>query len=545
MSHRVRVSIFSLILLLLCCIVSGAGIAKARHAEKNVRLSVLSTTALSTLDPIQSVDITQYDLCNQIFEGLISVDMEGNFAPGLAVRWEHSADYKLWTFYLRDAVFADDPSFPGGKGRKITADDVLYSFLRGLSPQRGSKGAFALSRAVVGAREFSEGKRPDVPGLRAPKPGVIEIELVAGDRFFPAALTVPATYVVPREAVERYGADFGRKPVGSGPFRLERWREGSSLTLLRNLSYGQGAAPQPPVPEIDRVEFRFFRSEAQILNAFNAGEVDIRPVVGADIATLPPKTWQQTLRAEYPKADFICPGWILKLHLLAPQMGAEHPLGGSDGQTRRALRQILSQQQAAIDAFRGIGVAQDRLLPPQLTGLEQKVPIMDDAQRILKTNLAGRTIRVAYASSRTNDILVTLLEKTLTAAGAKTLKFPSTSVNALLGSLATIKPDLTVIYWSPYYPNVSEFLTGLLTSSQPVPNFTGFSSPELDALYGELVSGGRDVKKVTAEIDSLLNAAMPWIPLYMETPYYLVAKNISGFAINPVSVTQLVRIRVK
>lgn len=156
--------------------------------------------------------------------------------------------------------------------------------------------------------------------------------------------------------------------------------------------------------------------------------------------------------------------------------------------------------------------------------------------------MKGQTIRVAYASTRINDIIVTVLERVLSNAGGKVLKFPTTSINALFGSLATANPDLTLIYWSPYYPNISEYLTALLTSSQPVPNFTGFSSVEFDNLYKELVRGQVDNIKIVAEIGFYLNSAMPWIPLYMETPYYLVSKRIQNFSISPVSVTQLTKI---
>lgn len=352
---------------------SGLSIA-ASPSARSVRLPILATTALSTLDPIQSVDIAQYDLCNQIFEGLLTVDDKGKLAPGLAEWWEHSPDYKIWKFRLRDASFADDQAFLDGKGRKISADDVIYSFKRGLSPQRGSKGSFALGRAVLGAKDFSEGTALDVSGLRVLSSDTIEIELVAGDCFFPAALTVPATYIVPREAVDSYGSNFGRKPVGSGPFKLSQWNEGANLILIRNESYGNGKGKQPAVPQIDTFEFRFFRSEASMVAAFKNGEIDARPAVGADFATLPNGSWKETFNAQYPDASLVSPGWVLKLNLLAPQMGNERVFGKKDGLQRQALTQILFNELSAIDAFRGIGAPQQQLLPDVLTSADESPP---------------------------------------------------------------------------------------------------------------------------------------------------------------------------
>jgi len=517
--------------------------AKPRVAQ-TLRLPILSATAISTLDPIQSVEIAQYDLCNQIFEGLVKVDAYGEFAPALAVRWETSDDFKTWRFFLRDARFADDPAFPDGRGRHINADDVLYSLKRGLSPQQGSKNSFALSREVVRAIEFAEGKANEVPGLRSPQPGIIEIELKTGDRFFPTALTVPSNYVVAREAVERYGAEFGRKPVGSGPFQLARWEEGRRLVLNRNPNFGKGSGIQPKPAVLDRVEFRFFRSEAQMVTAYATGDIDVRPVVGADLAATVGADLKTALRGAHPRARIVEPGWILKLHLLAAQIGERHSFFGGSPLARRALRELLSQKLGAVEAFRGVGQIQDHILPPRFLTTPVAAPTLPDPTGELKAALSGREVRVAYASSRINDTVIRTLEEVLTDAGAKPTLFPSTSINALFGSLATVKPDLTLIYSSPYFPNASEFLTALLSNSRPVPNFTGFSSPRLDALALELRTGNRDPQRILTEVQQVLDAEMPWIPLYAETPYYLVASNVHGYTINPVSVTQLSAVRV-
>src|SRR5207245_26312 len=106
---------------------------------------------------------------------------------------------------------------------------------------------------------------------------------------------------------------------------------------------------------------------------------------------------------------------------------------------------------------------------------------------------------------------------------------------ALFGSLGATKPDLTLIYWSPYVPNVSEFLTALQSASRPVPNFTNFSSVKLDALTDELRSSNRSIAEMAVEVQEVLDAELPWLPLYMETPLYLVSARVEGFAMSPVS----------
>jgi ABC-type oligopeptide transport system substrate-binding subunit len=103
-----------------------------------------------------------------------------------------------------------------------------------------------------------------------------------------------------------------------------------------------------------------------------------------------------------------------------------------------------------------------------------------------------------------------------------------------------VKPDLTLIYWSPYYPNLSNFLTALLSSSRPVPNFTGFSNPQLDQAVQRLkVATGDEIRQVHTEVKDILDREMPWIPLYYETPLALVKPHVQRFRMNPVSVMLL------
>jgi ABC-type transport system substrate-binding protein len=509
-----------------------------------LRLPVLSATAISTLDPVQSVEIAQYDLCNQIFEGLVKVGTDGKLGGGLASHWSSSADFKVWHFYLRDATFADDPAFAGGRGRKVTARDVIYSLLRGLSPQQGSKGSFALSRDVLGAAEYAQGAAAGVSGLQEIGPDVVEIELKKGNRFFPAALTVPSTYVVPAEAVTRYGTGFGRHPVGSGPYRLARWDEGRVLILERNANYGKGVGIQPSPAAIEEVEFDFFRSEAQMAGAFSRGQIDVRPIIASDLAKAAGNDFKAALQNANPDAKLVEPGWILKLQLLAVQFGDDHALG-TRSDARRALLQLLALKLADVNAFRGLGEAEHQILPSRFLSAPVPPPFLSNPEEVLKAAVAGKQIRIAYPSSRVNDVVVQILSDVLTDAGAKPVLFPSTSVNALFGSLGATKPDLTLIYWSPYVPTISEFLTALETSSQPVPNFTGFSSTKLDSLAEALRSTNRPAEAVAADIQKELDGELPWIPLYRETPLYLTSARVQGFALSPVSVTQLAAMRLR
>jgi ABC-type transport system substrate-binding protein len=103
-----------------------------------------------------------------------------------------------------------------------------------------------------------------------------------------------------------------------------------------------------------------------------------------------------------------------------------------------------------------------------------------------------------------------------------------------------VKPDLTLIYWSPYYPDLANYLTALLSTSRPVPDFTGYSSADLDKAADQLrTTTGEAATKVRMKIGDILDREMPWIPLYYETPLILTKPYVRNFTINPVSVMLL------
>lgn len=512
-----------------------------------IRIPILASSSLVTLDPIKSVELVQYNIDLQIFEGLVSVGVDGAIEPALAASWDVSEDRLTWRFKLRDARFADDPAFSDGKGRKVTAADVIYSWERGLNAESGSLNSWALSGIVRGAEEFAKGEAETVSGLQAVDKQTLQVRLTDPDRDFLTRLTVLSTAVVPREVVETYGEEFGRRPVGSGPFKLAGWTPNELLRLEPNPHYGVGTGEQPTAAHIDYVEFVFFRSEAQIIDAFNRGEIHVRDVAGADIARIGKGASVDALAALYPSARVIRPGRVCRLHLFAPMIGGDYALGGK-GALRRALATAYDHAALKHSVLGPLGEVTETLVLPSTIIVDNPSPSGAEAtpsSSDVGTSLKGREVRVAYVSSRTGDVAVALLKDWLAQQGASVRLFPSASIQALFASVGEINPDLTLIYWSPYFPNLSNYVTALLTRSQPVPNFTGFSNPELDRQADLLRSGSDEEVNVARHATArLLDQEMPWIPLYYETPLMLITPAVQGFRINPVSVMLLKDVRI-
>ncbi len=197
-----------------------------------------------TLDPALVTDIYGRAVVSQIFDGLVQFDANLKPIPALAEFWEASRDGRTWTFALRQGVkFHND--------REVTAQDVVYSFTRLLDASRQLPVA-GLFQHIQGAKAFRQGKAPSVQGLQALDRYTFYMVLEEPLAPHLTVLGVANTAVVPREEVEKPGGDFGHAPVGTGPFKFDRWRPHQEIVLTANDDYYEGR------PFLDAVVFKIY-----------------------------------------------------------------------------------------------------------------------------------------------------------------------------------------------------------------------------------------------------------------------------------------------
>ena len=244
------------------------------------------TENIRSLDPVGINDVVSHHVAHQIYDLLIDLDTNLQLVPMLAKRWEVSPDGLTYTFHLRsDVTFHDNPCFPGGKGRKMTAEDVRYSLNRVLDPRTGSLGFDFYKNYVVGAKEFNEEVTKATTENREPKIKDASGYKVVDDTTFQIKLTKPFApfiyytclgfaYVIPKEAVDKYGKDFFQNPVGTGPFIFEKWTPDLEINMKKNPNYWDKDAAGNQIPYLDGVKFRFIKDLSQQLLEFKNGNID-------------------------------------------------------------------------------------------------------------------------------------------------------------------------------------------------------------------------------------------------------------------------------
>jgi peptide/nickel transport system substrate-binding protein len=158
-------------------------------------------------------------------------------------------------------------------GRKVTADDVIWSYERIMSPKTASASA-RFVRVIKGAKDYEDGKADKISGLR--KIDNFTLEITMENPVDPAfTLYEIGTAILPREEVEKKGDDFGSDPVGCGPFKFVKWVKGSEIVLVKNPDYYEKGKPY-----LNKLIYKNMPEGASRDMAFRAKELDAT-VVGS------------------------------------------------------------------------------------------------------------------------------------------------------------------------------------------------------------------------------------------------------------------------
>ncbi|MBC7978291.1 MAG: ABC transporter substrate-binding protein [Myxococcales bacterium] len=179
-----------------------------------------------------------------VLEGLTKINMDGSIAPLLAESWTVDPDGKSYTFKLKRGVKYSD-------GEAFDSSDVKFSFERAKAPTSTNKAKKAV---------FDNISRIDTPDTHT----VIVVLNQADGNFLFRMGENTAVILDPKSA-----AGTATKPVGTGPFRLDAWAKGSSITLAKNDDHRSAAAVK-----MKKVTFRFINDPAAQVAALLAGDID-------------------------------------------------------------------------------------------------------------------------------------------------------------------------------------------------------------------------------------------------------------------------------
>lgn len=239
------------------------------------------TEELRGIFPLELTQASAHRVMAQVYQGLVKLDQRDlHVVPCLAERWEVDPSATTYTFHLRRGVrFHDDPVFPDGKGRELTARDVVHCFTA-ICTESGINHQFWLFQdRLLGANEHyaatSGGRTSErgVEGIEAIDEHTVRIRLAHPEPNFLHIIAHQGCWIWPEELPARYGDDLAHHAIGTGPFRVKAIRPGEALVLERNPDHWEVDAEGNRLPFLDGVRVTFVDDKARELEQFIAGHI--------------------------------------------------------------------------------------------------------------------------------------------------------------------------------------------------------------------------------------------------------------------------------
>ncbi|MEA2766460.1 MAG: peptide/nickel transport system substrate-binding protein [Gemmatimonadaceae bacterium] len=463
-----------------------------------------------SMDPALSTDVPTGRVVSYLFDGLTRITPEAKVVPGLAKAWDVSPDGITYTFHLHSGVKFHD-------GRPLTSKNVVASFQRVLDPATKGGRGWPLY-PIKGAEDFAAGKATTVAGLAAPDDSTVVMTLKEPLAIFPKMLTMPVTSIVP----ENPSADFGQKPVGSGPWKFVEWRHDDYMRFAKNPDYFDGP------PKTDSLMARIIPEMSTATAEFEAGNVDVLNVPDQTSKSMEADPAKKKLLTSTPALRF----WYVAINV------TRGPL--KDPRVRQALNYAVDVNTMLAQVMAGRGAIANGVVPPVLDGYDanRKAYPHDVAKAKQLLTAAGfpNGIDVDLWASTTDQSprISQTVQANLAEAGIRA-KIIQRDASSMREAARKGQTDLALKEWWADYPDAENFLYPLLHSKNRGPggNVSFYSNPKFDALVDQAHREQDEAKRnsLYTQADQLEFDQAPMIYLFFYKDLYAVQPWIKGFKV--------------
>ena len=499
---------------------------------------------IASLDPAFAKNQSIIWAVHQIFNTLVETDNNLNIVPSLAYRWEISDDRLRYTFYLRqDVFFHDHDAFIGGKGRKMTAHDVEYSFKRIIDKNTASSGAWIFNTRIDTVNAF-----------RALNDSVFELKLIRPFTPLPGLLSMQYCSIVPREVVEMFGKDFRSHPCGTGPFRFKSWEEGQSLTLLKNENYFEKDSTGNRLPYLDAVQTTFFNNKATEFLMFRQGKLDFINDIDASFKD-EILSKSGVLKNDWKDKVVLAKHPYLNTEYLGILTDSTNDLVKNSPLSRKKVRQAINY---GFDRRKMMMYLRNSIGTPATSGfVPAGLPSFDSL------NVRGYTYQPAKARQLLKEAgypdgrnmppiklltisvyseLASFIAKELEAVGIN-IQVEVIQKGLLLEQTAKSQAPFFRASWIADYPDAENYLSVFYSRNPAPPNYTRYNNTRFDQLYEYALSLTDDSarREVYKQMDRLIIEDAPIVPLWYDEVIHLVQPGLAGFAPNGLNLLELRR----
>lgn len=232
----------------------GTTTADEVEPKEGGELTYALATSPDSLDPHRSGLAVAVRAFRTIFDSLVVQGPDNSIQPWLATEWTVSEDGKSYTFKLREDVKFHD-------GTPFNAEAVKYSFDRIIDPKTQAKNAVALLRPYESSEVIDD--------------YTIKINLATPSSAFLSNLSQAMLAIVSPTAAEKYGDQFVKNPVGTGPYKFVSWTENADIVVEKNEEYhwAPSIVENKEAPYLDKITFKIIPEEATRIGSVQSGQV--------------------------------------------------------------------------------------------------------------------------------------------------------------------------------------------------------------------------------------------------------------------------------
>ncbi|WP_299088015.1 ABC transporter substrate-binding protein [uncultured Metabacillus sp.] len=534
---RKKVKLFLSLVLALCLIAAGCNSSNQEagtegkpsdDAKKKDTLVFGRGGDSTSLDPITTTEGETFKVTENIFETLVSYgEQDTTLHPGLAESWTVSEDALTYTFKLRQGVTFHD-------GTDFNAEAVVFNFNRWMNGNEDQFPYYSMFGGYKGEESHV------IKEVKAIDEHTVQFVLNRPQAPFLKNLAMSPFGIASPAAVEKYGEDFRKNPVGTGPFKFVEWKQNDRIVLEKNENYWLKG-----YPKLNQVIFRVIPENTARLNALVNGEIDLMDGVNnSDEETITGNDQLQLIER--------------------PSMNVGY-LGFTTNRPpfdNKLVRQALSHaidKQAIIDAFYG-GKAEPAKnpMPPSIEGYNDEIKDYEYDQEKAKQLLA----EAGYPDGFEMDLWAMPVARPYMPEGMKVAEVIQASF-AEIGVKANIQSvdwatyldkavkgefDAYMLGWTGDNGDPDNFLYTLLDKDSIGSN--NYSYYSNDKLHEVLIKAQTETNQETRnelykQAQEIIHEDAPWVPLVHSTPLLAGSSDLANYLPHPTGSEPLTKVEFK
>jgi ABC-type transport system substrate-binding protein len=534
---------------LIFCLCLGCLFSSCYNKAKNEKqiFHYNEFNGISSLDPAFAKSQSTMWAAHQFYNTLVEIDDSLHIIPSLATHWDISEDKTIYTFHLRnDVFFHDDASFPNGKGRKLIASDVVYSFSRIIDRKVASPGSWIFNRKVDSVQPFI-----------AIDDSTFQLKLQRPYNPILGIISMQYCSIVSKEAVEEYGNDFRRHPVGTGPFRFLALEEGQAMVMKRNENYFEKDSVGNRLPYLDGVKVSFYDSKATEFLLFRQKELEFINDIEASFKD-EVLTKQGTLRPAWEDKIVLHTNPYLNIEYLGILVDTTNKLLTNSPLRFKKIRQAINygfdRRKMILYLRNSLGTpAESGFVPMGLPSFDSSVVRGYHYNPAKAKQLLGeagfpdgkglpniKLLTIAIYADMANFIAKQLEESGIP------VQVEVIQKSLLLTMTANSTASFFRGSWIADYPDAENYLSVFYSKNPAPPNYTRYKSEAFDIAFEKAIAETNDSIRYTLyqQADKIMIEDAPVVPLWYDKVVHLVQPNVKGFKPNALNLLELRRVKL-